>query len=152
MDLSKQPPRSPNTMMAGIVSLARVIDKTRALAEGNLGAYQVNCTHDRPVLEFLGVNFPVFNAKLKELKYDDARIEEWAKSRLASRSTEAIAHFNASRRGWSPDSASQAHFDELKAQIAPDREDVTTWFQLLDIDDGPPVEAPSLGKGSDASS
>jgi hypothetical protein len=136
MDLSKQPPRSPNAMMAGIVSLPRLIDKTRALAEGTLGDYHVNCPHDRPALQFLGVDFATFNAKIKEIGDDDARVEEWAKSLLANRSAEALTHFNAARRTWSPNAGSQPHFDELKEQLAPGRSDVTTWFQLLDIDDG----------------
>ena len=66
MDLTKDYPRSPNDMLAGIVSLPRMIDKTRADAEGTLGEYDVDCPHDKPVLAFLGVDFAAFAAKLKE--------------------------------------------------------------------------------------
>jgi len=135
MDLTKEYPRSPNEMMAGIVSLPRVIDKAHANADGTLGEYDVDCPHDRPVLELLGVDFNTFAAKIKELGYDDAKIEAWAKSLLAKRSPEAIAAFNRERRAWAPDDHSRAYFDKMKAEVAPNRPDVTTWFQLLDLDE-----------------
>jgi hypothetical protein len=135
MDLTKEFPRSPNAMLAGIVSLPRVIDKARASAEGTLGEYKIDCPHDRPVLDLLGVDFATFAAKIKELDYDDAKIEAWAASLLAKRSPQALAEFNRARRNWKPNAQTQAHFDELHAQLAPDRPDVTTWFQLLDVEE-----------------
>ena len=135
MDLTKQYPRSPNATMAGIVSLPRMIDKARADAQGTLGEYDVDCPHDRPVLDFLGTDFKTFAAKIKELGYDDAKIEAWAKTRLANKSAQEIEAFNASRRAWHPDAHSQAYFDKMKAHVAPNRPDVTTWFQILDLDE-----------------
>jgi hypothetical protein len=139
MDLTKQFPRSPYDMMAGIVSLPRVIDKARANAEGTLGDYDVDCPHDRPVLEFLGVDFAMFSAKIKELNYDDAAIAAWAKTKLAAHTPADIATFNATRRNWAPDEHSRPYFDQLHAQVAANRPDVTTWFDLLDLDEGRPV-------------
>jgi hypothetical protein len=135
MDLTKDYPRSPNDMLAGIVSLPRMIDKTRADAEGTLGEYDVDCPHDKPVLAFLGVDFAAFAAKLKELKYDDKAVEAWAKPLVDKHSPAEIAAFNDSRRAWKPDDHSQQYFDKLKAQVAPSRPDVTTWFKLLDLDE-----------------
>ncbi len=135
MDLTKEYPRSPNDMMAGIVSLPRMIDKTQANESGTLGEYDVDCPHDRPVLEFLGVDFATFAAKLKELKYDDASVEAWAKPLVDKHSKSEIDAFNASRKNWKPDDHSQEYFDALKAQVAPNRADVTTWFTLLDLDE-----------------
>jgi hypothetical protein len=135
MDLTKDYPRSPNDMLAGIVSLPRMIDKTRADAEGTLGEYDVDCPHDKPVLAFLGVDFAAFAAKLKELKYDDKAVEAWAKPLVDKHSPAEIAAFNESRRAWKPDDHSQQYFDKLKAQVAPSRPDVTTWFKLLDLDE-----------------
>lgn len=135
MDLTKTVPRSPNDMLAGIVSLPRMIDKTQAYAEGTLGEYDVDCPHDKPVLEFLGVDFPAFAAKLKELGYDSAKVEAWAKPLVDKHSPAEIAAFNESRRNWKPDGHSQPYFDALKTQVAPNRSDVTTWFKLLDLDE-----------------
>jgi hypothetical protein len=135
MDLTKEFPRSPNDTLAGIVSLPRMIDKTQANAEGTLGEYDVDCPHDKPVLAFLGVDFATFAAKLKELKYDTKAVETWAKPLVDKHSPAEIKAFNDSRRAWAPDDHSQGYFDNLKAQVAPTRTDVTTWFKLLDLDE-----------------
>jgi hypothetical protein len=135
MDLTKEVPRSPNDMLAGIVSLPRMIDKTQANAEGTLGDYDVDCPHDRPVLDFLGVDFPTFAATLQELDYDTDKVEAWAKPLVSKHSQSEIDAFNTSRRNWKPDEHSQPYFDSMKADVAPDRSDVTTWFQLLDLDE-----------------
>jgi hypothetical protein len=135
MDLTKEFPRSPNDMLAGIVSLPRMIDKTQADAEGTLGEYDVDCPHDKPVLAFLGVDFATFAAKLKELKYDTKAVEAWAKPLVEGHSPAEIKAFNDSRRAWAPDDHSQGYYDNLRAQVAPNRPDVTTWFKLLDLDE-----------------
>ena len=141
MDLTKNVPRSPNEMMAGIVSLPRMIDKTHADADGTLGEYDVDCPHDRPVLELLGLDFGTFASKLKALNFDEASIESWARGLLQKHSPEAIAAFNEARRNWKPDAHSQPYFDKLHAAVAPNRPDVTTWFALLDLDEGRVVAA-----------
>jgi Domain of unknown function (DUF5069) len=135
MDLTKTFPRSPNDRLAGIVSLPRMIDKTQASEEGTLGEYDVDCPHDKPVLAFLGVDFATFAAKLKELHFDSAKVEAWAKPLVDKHSPAEISAFNQSRRAWKPDDHSQKYFDALKAHVAPGRNDVTTWFQLLDLDE-----------------
>ena len=58
MDLTKEYPRSPYAKMAGIVSLPRMLDKAHADAEGKLGEYDVDCPHDKPVLQVHGYRFP----------------------------------------------------------------------------------------------
>jgi hypothetical protein len=123
-------------MLAGIVSLPRMIDKTRANAEGTLGEYDVDCPHDRPVLDFLGVDFATFAAQLKDLHYDDAAVEGWAKTQLAGKAPAEVAAFNESRRNWGPDEHSRPYFEDLRAKVAPNRSDVKTWFELLDLDEG----------------
>lgn len=135
MDLTKQFPRSPYDELAGIVSLPRMIDKTQANAEGTLGEYDVDCPHDKPVLEFLGIDFAAFAAKLKELGYDTGKVGAWAKPLVDKHSPAEISAFNESRRNWKPDDHSQPYFDQMKASVAPNRPDVTTWFKLLDVDE-----------------
>ena len=122
-------------MLAGIVSLPRMIDKTQAEVEGTLGEYNVDCPHDKPVLAFLGVDYPTFKAKLKELNFDSKAVEAWAKPLVDKHSAAEIAAFNQSRRDWAPDGHSQQYFDKLRAQVAPNRTDVKTWFKLLDLDE-----------------
>jgi hypothetical protein len=135
MDLTKDVPRSPNDMLAGLVSLPRMIDKTQADAAGTLGDYDVDCPHDKPVLAFLGVDYPTFKAKLQELNFDDKAVEAWTKPLVEKHTAQEIAAFNQSRRDWAPDDHSKPYFDKLREQVAPNRTDVTTWFKLLDLDE-----------------
>lgn len=135
MDLTKDVPRSPNDMLAGIVSLPRMIDKTQADSEGTLGEYDVDCPHDKPVLSFLGLDYPAFKAKLKDLKFDTKAVEAWAKPLVDKHSPAETAAFNQSRRDWAPDDHSKQYFDKLREQVAPNRSDVKTWFKLLDLDE-----------------
>ena len=135
MDLTKEFPRSPNESMAGIVSLARMLDKTHAAAENRLGDYDVDCPHDRPVLEFMGINYATFAEKARELNYDDGTVEKWSQKLISKHSKSEIDRFNASRRAWGPDGHSQAYFDKMAADVAPGRDDVKTWFALLDLDE-----------------
>ncbi|MBV8531984.1 MAG: DUF5069 domain-containing protein, partial [Candidatus Eremiobacteraeota bacterium] len=69
--------------MAGLVSLARVVDKARASNAGSLGDYHYNCPHDKPLLEFLGVDAPTFARHVNELGSDDA-IAEWVRREVLS--------------------------------------------------------------------
>ncbi len=135
MDLTKDVPRSPYDTLAGVVSLPRMIDKTQADSDGTLGEYDVDCPHDKPVLAFLGIDYPTFKAKLQELKFDTNAVGAWAKPLVDKHSTAEVAQFNASRKAWAPDAHSQPYFDKLKAEVAPNRADVTTWFKLLDLDE-----------------
>ena len=140
IDLTKSVPRSPNEEMAGIVSLARTTDKARAFVAGTLGEYDYDCPHDRPLFEFLGTNGKEFATTVAALK-SDAAIEAWARDRLADKTPEALAAFNAERRDWRPDEHSRQYFDQLRAQVAPDRPEIRTWFDLLDIDEKRAVAA-----------
>lgn len=33
------------------------------------------------------------------------------------------------------DADSRAYFDDVKAKVAPERRDIASWFELLDVDD-----------------
>jgi Domain of unknown function (DUF5069) len=141
MDLTKTVPRSPNDKLAGIVSLKRTIDKSKANDEGHLGEYHFDCPHDKPLFEFLNTNAAEFGAKVRELKTDDA-IATWVlQNGLRDKSSDEIEAFNVARRRWHPDPGtdSEKYFKETLAKAAPDRKDIETWFDLLDLDEGRPV-------------
>lgn len=141
MDLTKEHPRSANQLMAGLVSLARTTDKARAFNAGTLGEYDFDCPHDKPLFAFLGIDGPTFAAKVRELGSDEA-IERWVREELlADKTPQAIAAFNEERRNWRPDSHSKEYFDTLRQQVAPNRPEIGTWFDLLDLDEGRTVAA-----------
>jgi hypothetical protein len=145
MDLTTTAPRSAKDKMAGLVSLKRTIDKARAHNEGTLGEYDYDCPHDKPLFEFFGIDGATFAKKVAELKTDEA-IEAWVRSDFLSTKTQAeIDAFNAARMRWHPEPGehSYAYFTQLRDEIAPGRDDVVTWFDLLDLDEKRPVPNPT---------
>jgi hypothetical protein len=46
---------------------------------------------------------------------------------------------------WHPDPGtdSAAFFDSERKRVAPDRPEIVTWFDLLDLDEGRPVPSPT---------
>lgn len=143
MDLKTATPRSAKDKLVGLVSLKRVIDKAKAYNEGRLGEYDYDCPHDKPLFAFLGTNGDDFARKVRELGTDEA-IASWVESEFLSKKTPSeIANFNAERMRWHPDpgSPSAQYFDDLRKKIAPDRSEIVTWFDLLDLDEGRAVPA-----------
>ncbi|HLY03820.1 MAG TPA: DUF5069 domain-containing protein [Candidatus Cybelea sp.] len=143
MNLTIEKPRSPKDKLIGLLSLKRVIDKAKAYNEGQLGEYDYDCPHDKPVFAFLGTNGEEFARKVKELGTDDA-IAAWVQSAFLSKKSQAeIDKYNAERMHWHPEpgTPSATYFENLRSQVAPDRKDIVTWFDLLDLDEGRPVAA-----------
>lgn len=141
MDLTVEKPRSAKDRLQGLVSLKRVIDKAKARNEDRLGEYDYDCPHDKPLFEFLGTNGDEFARKVKELGSDEA-IAAWVQSQFLARKTkEEIEAFNQSRLKWHPDPGSHSdhYFQDLRSKVAPGRDDIVTWFDLLDLDEGRPV-------------
>jgi hypothetical protein len=141
MDLTKEIPRSPKDKMDGIVSLGRMLDKARASNEGKLGEYDYDCPHDKPVLDFLGTDSVTFATEASELK-DDAEVAAWVQREFLSKKTpQEIAAFNEARENWrpAPGTPAVAYFEKMRSEVAPDRTDVKTWFDLLDLEEKRPV-------------
>jgi hypothetical protein len=135
MDLNKEVPRSPRDKMLGLVSLKRTIDKAKAHNAGTLGEYDYDCPHDRPLFEFLGTNGDEFARKVDELGTDE-NIEDWVKrDLLKGKTADDIETFNRQREAWSPAADRRQYFDDMRSRIAPERTDITTWFDLLDLDE-----------------
>ena len=141
MDLTKTYPRSAKTKLGGLVSLARTIDKARAFNAGTLGEYDFDCPHDKPLFEFLEVDGPTFASHVKGLDSDQALVA-WLQGESLGKKTPAdIEKFNAERMRWHPEpgSPSYGYFTQVREQVAPGREEIVTWFDLLDLDEKRPV-------------
>jgi hypothetical protein len=137
MDLTKTVPRSVKDLsMGGIVMLARTTDKARASVAGTVGEYHYNCGMDQKVLAFAGIDHEEF-AKLASTN-DDAKLLAALRLRFLKKSPAEIAHFNEDYLTLSPDkgSDSEKYFLDLRTKLAPDRTDITTWPDLLDLDEG----------------
>ena len=138
MDLTTSYPASVQTKLHGIVQLQRTIDKGIALAHGTIGEYHYNCPMDKHLFEFLGIDH---EALLNVIKTNQAGVAAYVAPFVHAKSAAEIEEFN---RGWlayGPDLASEGgkYFLELRNEVAPDRTDVTSWADVLDLDEKRPV-------------
>ncbi len=138
MDLTKTYPRSVHEKWLGIVQLGRALDKGKAKAHGNLGEYNYDCPMDKAVFEFLGMNGEEFLTVLKNAK-SDAEIETYAKRFVDKKAPAEIERWNREWVNRGPEGESKTYFLNLRDQVALDRTDVTTWADLLDLDERRPV-------------
>jgi hypothetical protein len=135
-DLTKQAPRSPRVRLGGYVILPRMLDKGRATLAGKNGEYHYACPMDQRLLDFLGLDADVLKKQLASGK-GDGEILEWILANRKNQHTAweitAWSTYQEQRVPTDPDS--RAFFNELHTKAAPKREDIATWFDLLDADD-----------------
>ena len=135
-DLTKRPPRSPRVRLGGYVILPRMLDKARATLAGQNGEYEYNCPLDQRLLEFLGVDAEGLKKQLAAGQ-GDWGVLQWIQGHPRNKRTagEIEAWSNEQEHRRPGDAESREHFQELLAKAAPARKDITTWFELLDLDD-----------------
>ena len=135
MDLTQTMPRSVREKLLGLVQLARTTDKAKASAHGKLGEYEYPSAMDEGLFEFLGMKGTDFLQFVKVAK-SDGEIEGYARGFAEKKSPDEIASFNQRWMTSTPKGESFEHFIALRTRIAPERTDVTTWPDLLDLDEG----------------
>ncbi len=135
-DLTKTPPRSPRVRLGGYVVLPRMLDKGRATLAGKNGDYHYACPLDQRFLDFTGVDPEALKKELAANK-GDGEILQWIQINAKhKRSDSEILAWSAWQEQRAPsDSESREYFNGLHKQAAPEREDIATWFDLLDVDD-----------------
>ena len=135
LNLSKEYPRSPKQRLGGYVHLGRMIDKARAKAAGTVGEYIYPCPLDQSLLEFLGIGGDAFCEAVTSRTDQD--ILDWLTQHAKTRSPHAIEEWNTTFLNRKPQNEeSLRHFLEVRNRIAPHRTDVTTWVDLLDLEEG----------------
>jgi Domain of unknown function (DUF5069) len=134
VDLTKNYPRSVHEKTHGVVQLGRTLDKGKALAHGNIGEYHYNCGMDQALFAFLGIDHEALLDVIKNAK-SDAEIEAYVKPFLAKKSPAEIERWNQEWVTRKPEGKSLEYFLELRNELAPDRTDVTSWPDLLDLDE-----------------
>ena len=133
-DLTQRPPRSPRLKLGGYVILPRMLDKGRAEVSGKAGEYHFACSLDQRFLSFTGLQ-PGDILDLLKAGKSDTEVLTWIRehTRLAEPEIMLWSEFQVRR---SPsDIESREHYNESIKKLAPDRDDLTTWFDLLDLDD-----------------
>ena len=135
-DLTKRPPRSPRVRLGGYVILPRLLDKGRATLARKNGEYIYDCPLDQRFLKFAGINSAALKKQLAAGK-GDGDILKWINQ--TSRTKPLPWEINA----WSAYQEqsvpsvldTREFFQKLHKQAGPKRDDVATWFDLLDLDD-----------------
>lgn len=134
MDLTKEYPHSPRKKLGGYAHLARMLDKARAKGAGLLGEYIYACPLDESLLEFLGISEDAFYKVAQEC--DDNKILDWIREKAIPRSTLEIEEWNGAFLNQKPQNEdSLKRFLEKRTQLAPHRTDITSWPDLLDLEE-----------------
>jgi hypothetical protein len=135
-DLSKLPPRSPRVRLGGYALLPRLLDKCRAEIAGKSGEYHFNCPLDQQFLSFVGVDAEMLKKEVATGK-GDGEILDWINGHASlRRSPWEIAQWSAWRDQAAPsDFETREFFNGLHKQAGPNRTDVVTWCDMLDLDD-----------------
>jgi hypothetical protein len=134
MDLTTGYPRSVSDKLFGLVQIGRAIDKGKATAVGKNGEYNFDCPMDNGVFAFLGIDADKLLEVIKNAK-SDADIESYVKGFIDKKSPQEIEAFNKEWMTHKPEGDSLNYFLQLRSQIAPDRTDVVSWPDLLDLDE-----------------
>ncbi|QSR89539.1 DUF5069 domain-containing protein [Methylacidiphilum caldifontis] len=133
-DLTQHPPRSPRVRLGGFVLLPRAIDKGRAFIAGKIGEYKFNCPMDQRLFSFIGISDKQFLDILHRAQSDQEVLEEvLTLSSLAAWQIESWSKFQ--ENSGPMDRESRKFFMETLEKIAPQRVDILSWFDLLDLDD-----------------
>jgi hypothetical protein len=135
-DLTQRPPRSPRVRLGGYCILPRMLDKGRAVIAGKQGEYKFACPLDQEFLHFAGVDPEKLREQLAEGK-GDGEILEWI---LGNQNNKRLPH---EIEAWSchqdrrtpGEMEKREYFHEIHKGIAPNRRDIVSWFDLLDLDD-----------------
>jgi hypothetical protein len=134
IDLTQRPPRSPRVTLGGYVILPRMLDKGRAELAGKAGDYHFNCGLDQRFVGFAGVSSEDILQLLKEGK-SDSEILAWIRQH-GKRSDFEIASWSQFQLQRCPsDNEGREFLSGTVQKLAPDRDDIQTIFDVLDLDD-----------------
>jgi hypothetical protein len=135
-DLTKQAPRSPRVRLGGFVILPRCLDKGRATIIGKNGEYYYDCPLDHRFLDFVGIKAAALKKQLAAGK-GDGEILAWITANAKFKRSELeIAQWSAWVEQRVPtDPETREYVNENHKKNGPKREDIGTFFDLLDLDD-----------------
>ncbi|MEI7730118.1 MAG: DUF5069 domain-containing protein [Verrucomicrobiota bacterium] len=136
VDLTKQAPRSARVKLGGFVILPRMLDKCRALLGGKIGEYHYNCPLDQQFLTFAGIDADALKAQVATGAGDGDVLAWIIANSTAKPNLAAIEGWSASQERRGPMAVEMREFyQECHQKLAPKREDLSSWFELLDLDD-----------------
>jgi hypothetical protein len=133
-DLTKYPPRSPRVRLGGFAILPRMLDKGRATLAGTHGEYHYACPLDHHFLDYVGIDPEQLKSQLSK---SDGEVLAWIQANAKHpRTGPEIAAWSLWQDNRAPDNTEgREYLNELHKKGAPAREDIITWFDVLDMDD-----------------
>jgi len=135
-NLTLHPPRSPRTRLGGYVHLPRLIDKARAVVAGTNGDFHYNCPVDQRFLTYTGLNPDALFAEIKAGKSDSEILAYVTANAKPCRHPAEIAAWSQWFEQLTPTPPdTRAFFNDVHRKNAPDRHDIATWFDWLELDD-----------------
>jgi hypothetical protein len=138
IDLTQRPPRSPRVRLGGYILLPRILDKGRASLAGKLGEYHyAGKGMDRHFFNFVGLDHEALTQELAK-GGGDGELLAWVQANAKNqRQPWEIAAWGDFHLRRTPDSDAETftYFAEAVGKLTQTREDVTTWFDLMDLDD-----------------
>ena len=136
LDLTSEPPRSPYLRSVfGVAGAARMADKARAVTCGKLGEYRfgADSSQDAAILDFLGIEEDAFRQAAYENPNDD-ELSEWIAERCQKSAADKSV-FNAWRTNVGRYGEMHERLKMRRAEVAPERGDIESFFDLQDLDD-----------------
>lgn len=135
-DLTQHPPRSPRVRLGGYVVLPRILDKARAQLAGQCGEYKWANPLDQRLFNFMGIKAADFLAAVATGKTDTEMLAWINTSAQPLRSPWEIAAWSQWLESLTPgDAKRHGMFAEDIAKYCPQRDDIRTAFDRLDLDD-----------------
>ena len=135
-DLTRCPPRSPRTRLGGFAHLPRLIDKARAHVAGTVGEYHYDCGMDQHFWAFSGIKAKDFIKPVRAGRSDSELLAYVLKRMKPKRTQAEIVAWSAWFENRAPGAVEgREFFDGVVAKIGPEREDISTWFEMLELDD-----------------
>ena len=135
-DLTQYPPRSPRVRLGGFVILPRMLDKGRAALADKNGEYHYNCPLDQRFVAFAQIDAEALSSQLAMGKGDGEILQWIMETSLSKPAPEAIEAWSAyTEKRVVSDTDSRAFFNQMHTACGPQRSDIATWFDLLDLDD-----------------
>ena len=138
LDLTQRPPRSPRVRLGGYVLLPRILDKGRAALAGKLGEYHYGGKGmDRHFFNFVGLDHEALKSEIAK-GGGDGQLLAWVQSNAKhQRQPWEIAAWSEYHSLRTPDSDAETiiYFADQVKKFSATREDINTWFDLLDLDD-----------------
>jgi hypothetical protein len=133
-DLTEHPPRSIRVRLGGYAHLSRLLDKARAVIAEKGGEFHYNCPLDELFFAFTGIDHEEMYATVKSGKTDTEMLA-WVNEKTPRQIHEIIAWSAWLEQHGPGDSGGHEWIAGVIKQAGPDRDDIRSDADALDLDD-----------------